>query len=474
MKNNTIRGLYTGLVLLFLLIPFVCTFFVPTTKTTENKELAAFPSLTEDGKWNVSFFSDLGAYFEDHFAFRQQLVTANAKLRSSLLHTSAADNVIVGEDGWLYYAGTLDDYQGTNQLSDRSLYNIAHNLSLMQGMTEAMGAKFFYTIAPNKNTLYGENMPYNYIEGQTGNLERLLPYLESEGVSYIDLTAAFREQDEVLYLLRDSHWNNKGAVLAYDRILDAMGHPHDDYADTPFETKTDYIGDLNAMLFPLCAEPEPNQQYSIRHTYRYVSEEKQPDADLAEAYNPEGTGSVLVYRDSFGNTLFPLFANAFEKTRFTQLVPYSLSDISLCDPDYVLVERVERRIASVIEDPPIMQGPSSFVSPKQELATDTTIHTRRNGSYLVIEGEIDPDCLDTDTRIYVSVHPSGVPAETAYEAFGRLIEKKNGETSDCGYQLYLMEHNVPEAADYDIEIMTADGGHVTTVAKITVSEGEER
>ena len=132
----------------------------PTNVTTENKELSRFPSLRGEEGWNRDYLSDLGTYFEEHFAFRQELVSANSELRSKLVKTSSEKKVVLGQNGWLYYSGTIGDYQGTRLLSERSLFNTAHNLAMMQGMTEALGSEFYYTISPNKNTLYGENMPY--------------------------------------------------------------------------------------------------------------------------------------------------------------------------------------------------------------------------------------------------------------------------------------------------------------------------
>lgn len=473
MKNKKICWGYLGCVLVLLMLPFVGMSVAPTMETTENKELAEFPQFIEAGEWNLQFLSDMGAYFEDHFAFRQEMVAADAGIRSGIFQTSAAENVIDGDNGWLYYKGTLDDYQGTNLLSDRSLFNIAHNLAMMQGMTEAMGAQFYYTVAPNKNTLYGENMPYYYREGEESNLERLIPYLEEEQVSYIDLKSVFENESEILYLERDSHWNNKGALLAYNTLLDAMGKAHDDYENVPYELREDYIGDLNEMLFPVGAVPEWNYYYLKEQEYEYVNEADDVEDDLIEAENPDGEGSILVYRDSFGNTLFPLIANEFEETVFTKLVPYSLSDVAEYEPDYVLVERVERRISSVIEDPPIMQGPTVMLTSGQTVETDTTIELEKSGSYLVVRGNIDPEYLETRSRIFVSVYPSGQPDGKAYEAFGVLTgSDEQEEDSDCGYQLYLMEQSVPKDTEYDIEIITIGEEGTYTVAKRTNIRGE--
>lgn len=458
---------------LILVTPLAGMAVRPTVATTENKELSRFPSLHGENGWNQEFLSDLGNYFEEHFAFRQELVSANAELRSKIVKTSPEEKVILGKNGWLYYSGTTGDYQGTSLLSERSLFNAAHNLAMMQGMTEALGSKFYYTVSPNKNTLYDENMPYFYQKGKDSNLESLIPYLEEEGVHYIDVKSAFEQEDEVLYLKRDSHWNNKGAVLAYNTMLDTLGKEHEDYLNIPCVETDDYLGDLNTMLYPLTARPEKNYEYQKEQDYHILSEEKDVEADWIAAENQKKTGSVLMYRDSFGNTLFPLFANEFGRTYFSKLAPYSMSDIVKYKPDYVIVERVERRISSIIEQPPIMQGPTVKTGTPEAVETNTTIHTRKNGPYLMIEGIIDPKYLETRSRIYIAVHPTGVQSGQSYEAFGTLMENEDGQLSDCGYQLYLMEKNVPEDTDYDIEVIVSGEQGMVTVQKKTFTQNKD-
>ena len=78
--------------------------------SSENRQLSEFPSpKTEEGKINVEWLSQAGDYFQEHFAFRNELVTGNALLHGRLLETSTADGVIQGKNGWLYYKDSLDD-----------------------------------------------------------------------------------------------------------------------------------------------------------------------------------------------------------------------------------------------------------------------------------------------------------------------------------------------------------------------------
>ena len=203
-KGNMI---YVGFFFVLCLIPSV-GMLLPQTRgsATENRKLAVWPQLrTEDG-------------------FRQQLVTANALINGKIFGVYTADGVIQGKNGWLYYKDSLSDYLGTEPMSERALFNVAHTLSMMQDYTEKSGAKFLFTIAPNKNTLYGENMPYydSMIVSEDKNMDRIEAYLEKENVNYVNLKEILKSSDEVLYHERDSHWNNKGAALAGDALMTAL------------------------------------------------------------------------------------------------------------------------------------------------------------------------------------------------------------------------------------------------------------
>lgn len=106
----------------------------------------------------------------------------------------------------MYFTGTLDDYLVEHQISERGLNNVIHNLKLIQNYAERNGSQFLLAIAPNKNSVYGENMPYYYVrgEGET-NYDRLRKRMIQEDIHFVDLHKAFEESGEILYLERDSH-----------------------------------------------------------------------------------------------------------------------------------------------------------------------------------------------------------------------------------------------------------------------------
>ncbi len=460
MKKKRWYLIYIAAVLMLTAFPFVGMSAAATNETTENKELARFPRLRSDGTWNVRYLAQLGDYFEEHFAFRQELVAANALIRGRLLGVSASDQVLVGKDGWLYYTGTLDDYLGRNQMSEKGLANAVHNIGLMQQYVEDRGSRFLITIAPNKNSVYDSYMPSNYLRSGENNHTRLTPLLKQAGIHYADLYEIFEESDECLYLQGDSHWNNKGALLVCRKLLDGLDREYDGSAYDSWEVRKEHTGDLAEMLYSVAAKPEDNVYYDRIPIYAYVNDVEDTEEDWIETINPNGQGRLLMFRDSFGNSMLPILANEFEYGYFSRLVPYNLGNLDKYHPEYVVVERVERRLSFFAEQPPVMEGPVRVLEELRAAATDTTVSVREDGSWYVVEGTLDSEYAQKDSRVYVSVRTQNGESVT-YEAF---LTSSRGEEgwNDNGYQLYLRQASLPRGK-VNLDIILVNGSTQTIV-----------
>ena len=436
--------------------------------SSENRQLSEFPSpKTEEGKINVEWLSQAGDYFQEHFAFRNELVTGNALLHGRLLETSTADGVIQGKNGWLYYKDSLDDYLGQDLLSDRSLFNIAHMLSMTQQALEEKGVNFLFTIAPNKNSLYGDNMPYYdklKVSGQT-NRENLEDWLKTEKVAYADLYQALMEEDEVLYHARDSHWNNKGAALAADVLMDALGKDHDSYEGESYTVRRDYTGDLDTMLYPLASTADDEIYYDKETTYATVEEIQSNFDPRITTVNPVKEGSLVMYRDSFGNALLPYMADAYANAYFSRGIPYQLMDVETHSADTVIIERAERFLPEMSQFPPVLTAKEISLTENEEIqgsdgAVDVKI--KPQGMTAQLSGRIKEGLLDTDSRIYLKVNGS------VYEAFPMDV-KVEENLDDNGFCLYLPSELV--AADgNDVEILIEKDNKIYNIYQNNIKE----
>ena len=445
------------------------------TADAEKREEAALPSIIVDGSPNMAFFSELDAWYNDHFAFRAQLVDADASLREALFMESSVDNVVVGSDGWLYYHGTMADYQRTAPMTNRALDNAACNIALMQENAERLGLGFVFTIAPNKNTLYPEHMPYFEAAGAgPSNAERIEPFLESYGVNYLNLFDVLEEEGRELYLHGDSHWTNEGALVAARALAKTLGHDLGDYETTAPETDL-HVGDLDEMLHPLSVEAERQPLWPQSLEFSYTNDATGvEDGSIECASTRSGAaGRLVCYRDSFGNALLPYLASAYETSSFSKMVPYDMHPALLVGADDVVVERAERHLPFFATTPPYMPAPERQLEGRLSSATtSTTCFTEQNGPYLVIEGTLDAGYVGIGDNVYVAL--SGDGGFRCFEAFrisaaSDQVSDAEGESAadehivgDYGYRAYVALNRVPDGERVAVAIIVcSDDGCIT-------------
>ena len=196
MRAKGFRILYISLYLLLCLIPSAGFIVGGGEDSAERENRASRPSLfLADGRLNINYPAQAGAWFEENFAWRTELVSINARIQSCL-GISAQEDVILGRDGWLFYRETLNDYTGSSQLSDRTLYDIAHTAAMSQEYCMFIGADYLFVVVPDKVTLYPEYLPYYCAHkvADSSNRVRLKEFMEQEGVHYLDLTDRLLEE----------------------------------------------------------------------------------------------------------------------------------------------------------------------------------------------------------------------------------------------------------------------------------------
>lgn len=457
------KWLYCILFFGICLIPSVGLFFTGPSVSGENRELAEFPKLKTEEGFNTNILQEMGDYFQEHFAFRNELVTADALVMGKGFGVSSVDSVIQGTDGWLYYKDSLADYQGTELLSDRSLYNIAHSLSMMEEYLKKKGVKMVFTVAPNKNSLYGENMPYydKVKASEDKNLCSLMPYLEKEKVSYVDLYGALSAEEEILYHERDSHWNNKGAAFAAGLLLDALGKEHTDYETETYQVRTDFEGDLDKMLYPTALTPEDEIYYDKATTYAYVGEVGSNFDPKISTVNPAKAGSLVVFRDSFGNALLPFLAEEYANAYFTRGIPYQMFEIDMKQADTVIVERAERFLPDMALAPPALEAQEIVMEEEplfEEADGEVSVGCENLGLLTQVWGLLPEGVLETETRIFATVN--GV----TYEAFPADVSVE-GEVYDRGFTLYIPAEKLAENGN-KMEIVLHNGTDYVKIKKI--------
>ena len=357
----------TSLLVVFTIVifmPFIATVFASKSDVSdiEKRKLASMPGLSLNRESLEKFPSEFEAYYNDHFGFRRTHLLFNNYIKAKMLKSSPVSKVLIGEDNWLYVTRLhqIEDFQGLRKPEPIQLEAWKVHFQNKRDWLAKHGIKYLYVIAPNKQTIYPEHLPnyINKIEDKT-QLDHLVDYLDGEFADEIlDLRRPLQEarKKEQLYYRCDTHWNEKGAYIAYKNILARMTtwFPNENTLDPAPVNETTKISkrlDLAIML----GLPE-----SYRETAPLVTLNEQcstmrddmvlPQIGLIENRMPfarECPKAILravVFRDSFFDSVAPYFSENFRLVVYVwhpydqETMPKLLEQIK---PDIVIEETGE-------------------------------------------------------------------------------------------------------------------------------------
>ena len=261
--------------------------------------------------------------------------------------------------------------------------------------------------------------------------------LEESGVSYVNFFEVFAHEP-VLYYQTDSHWNQQGAALAADAINAALGVETDYYAG-PFGQKAEpYTGDLFEMLYPAFSGSELEPEYLGELEFTYTGNSTKADSIVLTTQS-DADGSILVYRDSFGNLLHPYLAASYGSARFSRSTAYDLT----AEYENVVVEIAERNLVYLIQNVPVMVSPQREIDLPQSSGTASVTQKLRSKApegTVLWTGTLEN--TDPDSCVYVAC------GGAVYEAF---------LTQAGGYAVYLPEGETPDTVAFTLN------GQMTTL-----------
>ncbi len=396
--------------------PLIAMCIPNPNQNAANEELNKMPSILDDGeKINLDYLKDFSDYFDDSFGFREQMICAEHKIVAALFGESSEEKVILGKDGWLFYKETLGDYQRTNNFSDRDIYSVCRTLTLMDEYCTEQGMHFIFTIAPNKNSLYPQKMPYYYPKGEgLSNAERIRKRLCDSEVTYVNLFDLFSKEDKELYRKTDSHWTQEGAGFAADCIMEAINKSADTFYGSETIEKPTEAGDLYEMLYPSSWDDSCDVVYTKELEFEYERPIRSVEDNFIRTVNVGKEGSLFMFRDSFGNSLHSFMAEQFGKSVFCRLIPYNLTLAKDENADTVIVEIVERNLDWVLSKSAIFPAPKrdALAENCKDITNETSLKYSKSidmEGYYKIEGQYAKAFQDGE-NIYIAA------GQSVYEA----------------------------------------------------------
>lgn len=328
---------------------------------SEKRNPTPVPALADEKHSAWTFPERFTTWFNDRFTFRADLVRAHALLIYKTLHTSPSSTVLVGRDGWFFYAddNCLDDFHSDELFTPAELARWREVLEARRAWLERRGIRFLVAFVPDKHLVYPQFMPAGYRRGGTTRMEQMTQFLRTESkievISVAPAIQAAAAGSERIYHKTDSHWNDRGALVGYREIMSALARWFPQVrplepGDFEKASQIDPGWDLPAMLRLSDVIPEENLTLRPRTPRR--ARVVHPD-DPSDRWN-DGLISLeiddaslpraVVFRDSFSSALVPFMAEHFSRITFSWQSSFDIDMIREERPDVVIQEIAGRKL----------------------------------------------------------------------------------------------------------------------------------
>ncbi len=340
-------------IIIFLFIiasPSFTYFFLGRYVDSENYENRIMASRPVFSLENYETFpEEYETYYNDNIPFRNQLIRFNNSIDFFVFNQPANERVVIGKDGWLFYCYGTEQSLGYWDFTNDQLQKIADNLMNTKRILEGLGIEFVLFIAPNKETIYMDELPdYYEIRNHYTSTDQLVDYLiENTDIRVIypkqELLNAKRDKaDVLLYHKLDTHWNVVGGYIGARILAEELGVKMPSLDEVCLEKTFSSRGDLTDMLNIEIKDGDIDYDISGVSSLNTVNEKFDLDADFI--YHTAGADprKLFVRRDSFSIALAPSLATQFEHSLWIHANDFKQQQIFDYDADIFVLEVVER------------------------------------------------------------------------------------------------------------------------------------
>lgn len=370
------------LFLALLWLPTLDTLFTldHTPAPQENRLPARWPHFAGLAH-SRAYLATIDSYFDDHFGFRKRLIRWNQHWKNQLFQTkTAGDAVLVGRDGWLYYAGErmLEHWSRQTAWAEQDLRDWQHLLEWRRNWLRQRGIRYLFVVPPDKHTVYPDYLPaWMEPSARPSKLQQLAGYLKTHSdLAFVDLSQPLIDarRIHVDYLKTDSHWNDFGAFIGYRTLIQALARQFPALEPLPldggeWQPVAHPPGDLVAL-----AGNASCQGAACRETAgvaRVAAPDRpvltptvDPDPALDQlpgdgtpcfertcrTHNPAAVaGKALLFRDSFAESWYSLLGLHFKDVVYAWRYRWDWALLERERPNVVIDEMLERFLN--IQDP---------------------------------------------------------------------------------------------------------------------------
>ena len=299
----------------------------------ENRKLQQVPDFSWSSLFKNEWTAKYGDYVKDQFALRDQWIDLRAFTEFLQLKTEN-NGILFGSSD----TGTMMFTKYYSLGNNESTY-IANANAVAQFAARHPG-KVSFMLAPSASVVYSDVLPASVpLANENGYLDEIFA-ITGENAQNFDLRDTFSaHKDEYIFYRTDHHWTTYGAYLAYQDFCEQ-------YQLTPFDTNAhesvevpDFYGTSYSSSRLWNTVPDVLTYYPLDNPMTVevkgeLSADMQTDGTMYNTAALEtrdkyscflwgnngystiegnGTGSILVVKDSYGNSFTPFLTENYAK-----------------------------------------------------------------------------------------------------------------------------------------------------------------
>lgn len=299
----------------------------------ENRRAASFPTFSVTGLLEGSWQASFSTWMQDQFILRDQWINTQRATDELLFQKVEEDGILLGKDHWMFTKlFTVGD--STRKQLDKNVQAVADFAAKYPG-------KVTFLLAPSASVIYPEMLPVGApMIDENAMLDDIFAKV-GQSATVLDLREPFMEQkQEYLYFKTDHHWTPNGAYRAYEQFCAQKGLTPFDRELHASETIEGFQGthysatrlwnveDDTITYYPLenpmtIYQITGEAQYEAETTENLINTEKFSTRDKYAAFldgnngysvvEGNGTGSILVVKDSYANSFIPYLTANYAK-----------------------------------------------------------------------------------------------------------------------------------------------------------------
>jgi alginate O-acetyltransferase complex protein AlgJ len=236
--------------------------------------------------------NEIDAYLQDHIGLRQALLHAHRELSKPLI---GSYKVLMGRGGRMFYLG--------NEMVTQSAGLVMRDQAVNDEL-KARGIRFLVAPPPNASSVYTDDLPLRAQNaGRPTEYDLLMSDLAAKGVPALDLRPVLKKARPggSLFYMHDSHWSFRGALMAYNAIVEADSHP--DWRIDPNSALAPVVrkgGDMAKIL----GLGDKISEHTENLTFPGSRKIPLADNDFIETFDKPGP-KILILGDSLTLDFFP-------------------------------------------------------------------------------------------------------------------------------------------------------------------------